>query len=663
MSGEMVHPPRPRLTLSIGVIGHRPYRLPPAELARIEAEVERVISLIVHEVGVVKERYAEFFRADSPPPPSLCLVSGLAEGADSIVARVATSRGFLLDVPIPFLRDEYLRDFATEACPDLHHGHASPRAHFEAFAGEARSLLELPGERPREGCTDKRLAGKPYEMAGLTVIGQSDILLTVWDSGPSGGPGGTTDMLHQAVRRGVPIIEISTSDLCDTRIRWSSLRESPIAAEQIEELPAERFENVLPRLIEEFLRPPSAESERAALLTYLGVPSARWIDLAVASIEKLLGVPKRLCKSATSHAHTYQKLMRDISRDEMDPQNVSPTLLANAFGWADAVAIHSAKMFRFAYIVNFAASALAVCAALTSIFSEGNHWWPGIEIALIALVLGNTTIGRRVGWHQRWLEAREIAERMRVAILFWILGAQPPAFFGEEPAWTGWYARAIIREQGMRRGRLNLEGMSAARKAMLGVLRQQHKYHRDNARKMKRRENWLERIGQIFFGATLLIAVAHGWGARYFPDIHVYSQLLIVLSAVLPTIATACYGVRIIGDFEGIAKRSERTELDQMRVIEALLRDPSDLILFRARPGDRRCHARRCIQLAVVGRKSGAGDTWLVGGLRSRTRDSGRSPHGNLSYPSPSPFRLSGNPMPSSGVSKMINVAVLALRS
>src|ERR1700730_1570043 len=38
-------------------------------------------------------------------------------------------------------------------------------------------------------------------------------------------------------------------------------------------------------------------------------------------------------------------------------------------------------------------------------------------------------------------------------------------------------------------------------------------------------------------------------------------------------------------------------------------------------------------------------------------------PHGNLSYPSPIPFKLSGNPMPSSGVSKMMKVAVLAVRS
>jgi hypothetical protein len=39
------------------------------------------------------------------------------------------------------------------------------------------------------------------------------------------------------------------------------------------------------------------------------------------------------------------------------------------------------------------------------------------------------------------------------------------------------------------------------------------------------------------------------------------------------------------------------------------------------------------------------------------------APHGSLSNPSPSPLRLSGKPIPSSGVSKMMKVAVLAVRS
>jgi hypothetical protein len=582
------HPPQPRLTLSIGVIGHRPERLPAAKLGQIEAEVDRVISLIAHEVGVVHRRYAKFFqKGRKEEKPQLCVVSALAEGADSIVAKAALSRGFVLDVPIPFLRTEYLRDFDTAAPADNHAAQGpAPLEQFTALEGQARSLLQLPGERLHGECADKRIADKAYEMAGLTVIGQSDILLAVWDSGPSGGPGGTADMLPLAVRRGVPIVEINVSDICNTRIRWSSLRESPIAAEHIEELPSERFEQVLPRLIEEFLRPPSTESERDALLSYLGGPPKEFWRNALAQISRRLGFPRRRAARAKSLAAPFCKLMKDTIRDENHPEPADTTLLAEAFGWADVMAVHYAKIFRFAYLFNFSMSALAVIAALSSLLVDG-FWPPGIEICLIILVLCNTSVGRRFGWHMRWMEARELAERMRVAILFWILGAQPPAFFGEEPAWTGWYARAIIREQGMRRGRLDRDGMSAARTAMLEVLERQCQYHRKNAHLMKRREDWLERAGQLFFGMTLVLAVVHGWGDHlleplyhYIPD---HQQIIIMLSAVLPTLATAMYGIRVMGDFEGRAKRSERTELAQLRVIEALLRDPSDLILFRAR--------------------------------------------------------------------------------
>ena len=160
-------------------------------------------------------------------------------------------------------------------------------------------------------------------------------------------------MLHQAVRRGVPIIEINISDLCNTRIRWSSLRESPIAVEQIEELPSERFEQVLPRLIEEFLRPPSTESEREALLAYLGVPPKRWLERILARISNWRGVRKQLAASAKFYAGPYRKLMEKITRDETQPEPGSPTLLAEAFGWADAVAILFRKKFPLRLCLQF----------------------------------------------------------------------------------------------------------------------------------------------------------------------------------------------------------------------------------------------------------------------------------------------------------------------
>jgi hypothetical protein len=592
------HPPLPCLAFSIGVVGHRPRRLAGADPAAIESEVRRVLDMIEHEVRVVHQRYAEYFTKERP---QLTLVSALAEGADRIVAQAARDKGFALDVPIPFTKEIYEQDFTAEATqensaasPPQRDAETNSLATFKALIAEkvARSVLELPGKRRSPRSANDQDADKAYEMAGLTVIAQADILLTIWDGGNSGGLGGTADMLQEAVRRGVPIIEINVaggdagSANHETSIHWSSLRESPIVAEQIEDLPSERFDDVLPRLIEEFLRPPSADSEREALRHYLDIrPQVTGIWCWVAGWRSSLTRARREKRStrAASRAEAYSGLMRRISTDGAGARR---TRLGTVFGWADVMAIGFARSFRFAVIFNFLIAALAVIAALTSLLTQSN--WPvGIEIFLILVVLGNTIVGRKLRWHMRWMEAREVAERMRVAILFWILGAQPRAFFGEEPAWTGWYARAIVREQGMRPGHLNRDGMSDARAAMLDVLEDQHNYHRKNARKMRRRENWLEWVGLVFFGGTLLVAAIHIWGhGPLVLLLHGDDKLreaLVMLSAILPALATASYGIRIIGDYEGIAKRSERTEANLHRVLEALRRDPANLILFRAR--------------------------------------------------------------------------------
>ena len=62
-------------------------------------------------------------------------------------------------------------------------------------------------------------------------------------------------------------------------------------------------------------------------------------------------------------------------------------------------------------------------------------------------------------WHGRWVEAREVAERLRTALPLWALGLRPAFFPGEEPTWTGWYARAAVRMQGLRAGNLNPGGL------------------------------------------------------------------------------------------------------------------------------------------------------------------------------------------------------------
>jgi hypothetical protein len=81
----------------------------------------------------------------------------------------------------------------------------------------------------------------------------------------------------------------------------------------------------------------------------------------------------------------------------------------------------------------------------------------------------------------------------------------------------------------------------------------------------------------VFEGAVLhalVHAVSHDAPAH---------EIGVALSAILPTFATATYGIRVIGDFEGIAKRSERTFESLDAHIAALRHDPPDLDILRRR--------------------------------------------------------------------------------
>jgi glycosyltransferase involved in cell wall biosynthesis len=205
---------------------------------------------------------------------------------------------------------------------------------------------------------------------------------------------------------------------------------------------------------------------------------------------------------------------------------------------------------------------------------------------LIGVVLANTTAGRLSGWHHRWFEPREIAERLRIALALWMLGARPTSFSGLEPAWTGWYARAICREQRLRSGVLDEQGLSAARAALIALLDDQCDYHRSAAMVAAKLEHRLERFGLILFGATMLTAALFLCLRPLIALTDTEAVSVTVLSAGLPALATATYGIRVIGDFEGIARRSERTHQDLKNLIEAVKQDP--LILDRLRMRARR---------------------------------------------------------------------------
>jgi len=262
-----------------------------------------------------------------------------------------------------------------------------------------------------------------------------------------------------------------------------------------------------------------------------------------------------------------------------------PAVLALAYGWADAVAIRFAQIFYSAFVTNFLLAALAVVVAASSLLFDHHkkYLFVSVELLLIAAVLANTIIGKWRAWHRRWFEPREVAERLRIAPALWTLGARPPSFLGQEPVWTGWYARAIVREQGLRSNVLDGDGLSAARTVLLALLADQRTYHHAAAARMGKLERRLEQFGLVLFAATALTAVIFLVTVHFVEVSETGAFLVAVLAAGLPALATAGYGIRVTGDFEGIARRSERTCAALEQLIKAVGQDPLTIDRLRSR--------------------------------------------------------------------------------
>jgi hypothetical protein len=110
-------------------------------------------------------------------------ISSLAEGADQIFAeQVLEARGALTAV-IPAAG--YAATFQT----------VSGRGMYRQLRARAVEVIELPFPCPSEDA---------YWAAGRRVVCLSDVLLAVWDGAPSGGVGGTADVVAFAGERGVP---------------------------------------------------------------------------------------------------------------------------------------------------------------------------------------------------------------------------------------------------------------------------------------------------------------------------------------------------------------------------------------------------------------------------------------------------------------------------
>jgi hypothetical protein len=183
-----------RLPLVIGATGHRD--LCDKDLPDLEREVK----------AAIKRLKCQYLHNDPETP--IVVLSSLAEGGDRLIARVAMGLGAKLVAPLPMAESEYRRDFLD---PELR---LKPDAivEFDSLKelAVAKPVMRLAEGNTSENVREKARRALQYREVGLFIVRHCHVLIALWDGDASNTATGGTAEVVRFKRDGIPL-EVSES--------------------------------------------------------------------------------------------------------------------------------------------------------------------------------------------------------------------------------------------------------------------------------------------------------------------------------------------------------------------------------------------------------------------------------------------------------------------
>ncbi len=556
------------MAFRIGVTGHRSSRLGADQIARIDAQVQSVLTMAARAAEGARRRYdREYADAD----PILYFVSALADGADTLAAKRALESGWRLLAPLPFSVETYARDFS-----------GADRDEFEAMLDAADSIAELDGLRDSP-MTEERA----YLQAGLVTVDQSDVMIAIWDGEEARGVGGTAMIKEEALNAGKPVIWINAAaDKPPVLIKPANV-ETPFS----EEIFGEAIDSIIAPPPREEIEHSFAGQATRALFAYRTFSDERphlfnwgsffqfWEKTFAGKLPTVSlwnATPALEIKRARSS--TLAQKLQSSPHD----QAVFNDLIIPRFAWADHLAVHYGNLYRSSYFFNYIFAAAAVLFALIDLVASDFEFgsktiFISIEVTIIVMILGVTIAGKRGRWHEKWIDYRQLAEELRQYRLYFLTlgrGVTEDIAQGEGGAaagWVDWYFDATRREAGMTSGSFAAPEIRVIAETVLTEeIRPQIAYHDRKAHTLHAMEHRLHHLGEYAFGATLIVCLIYlvlafnagketefekwAYGAKN--DI---KGMVTLLTGFLPSLGAAFFGIRVQGEFGSTAERSHAT--------------------------------------------------------------------------------------------------------
>jgi hypothetical protein len=563
--GEGMGVPKPKLVLRIGVTGHLPDKFKAPAQAKVREALTSLFREAAKAAAILRKAEAEFF---SDERPEIRIVSALAEGADRVVADAGLDAGFTLHAIFPFPLHVYESDFKT----------ADSKREFHDLLSQARARLILPGAKSAD---DPAPANRAYETVGLMMLRQCDLVVAVWDGEEARGRGGTETIVQHALASGRPILRfdvegngpflLQPGDIGRFDAQALAARAaagSAVDGAKMDEIVRHLCEPPNPTREKDKHRFKSTERARIQLCRFLAEKECPWLlgAFSYPLLICLFGFKRGFWRSLWQLP--YQKATRagwsayleELNEAGQAVKQPVYDILMPRFAWADNLANRYGQLHRSGYVNNFMlAGAAVLCAVL-------DRKW--LELAAVGIIAIETIRGLVCCWHARWLDYRLLSTLLRHLRAFSLTGSSSPEartpHISEELSpgaqWVNWYYRMTAREIGVPDVAVDEHYLTLARRAIgRGEIADQMAYHTANATRMRRVGLSLEILGYCLFFATLLICLYEvAADCPYVPKPTEYwNDICHKLTIILPAFGAALFGIRMQGDFEGSADRSD----------------------------------------------------------------------------------------------------------
>jgi hypothetical protein len=420
-------------------------------------------------------------------------------------------------------------------------------------------------------------------MAGRGTVAHCDVLLAVWDGRPPRGRGGTGEVVQIGITRGTAIAHVPVDPLVKPRFLWAAF--DPMVRTQSDESTAERplDRANIDALLGALLLPPPGGDDRQFAEGFVGEKLRRIRTRIEYPLLLAAAGVGRFGRKDFTNAHCVRQTRDEWRRYRevcADAHNIAAPIdiLEDSYSWADRLATHFAQTYRSGHIFNFVLGGLAVCLGLSAFMAPHLKFEEAaFETGITAAIILNAWIGTRNQWHRRWLDYRQLAERlrpMRSLKLLRIAAPDPPGT-ATNPVprrWIDWYASGIWRAMGCVAGSLDDDRAAKLARAIGEYeVAPQVGYHQRNSEQIHQLDHRLGAMALALFVATVIVSVVTFVGLGIDSEwVNTYGNWLTLISAGFPALATAIFGIRFQADFGGDAIRSKSAAYPLQTIDEEL---------------------------------------------------------------------------------------------